>query len=372
MRSDRATAGVDVPVGVEQAPTSARIPRNRWNHWRWVWEQNPRAVMLAVGMLVAGLGTVLFAPSTGFVDIVFLIFLWATLASAWNFLAGFGGQLSLGHATFYGVGAYAPSLLFLRFDISPILGSMVGGLLSVLLAVVVGLASLRLKGVFFAMATFVMGVAFMVLAVNAAGITGGSFGLPLPVRGEWYELIFASRTPYLVIAMALFAVSIAVIFGLRYSRFGLNLVAARSDLDAARSFGIDVRGVRLRATMLSAFITSVCGTLSTFYLLFIDPVNAFGFALSVQIVIVTIIGGIGTLGGPLIGAMVVIPLEQYLRDNVASTMRGLNGLALGVLFLLMVMLAPNGLWGFIDHLLTGARRRATVVKARVAGTRGSR
>lgn len=324
---------------------------------RWTWAQDRPAAVAVLALVAFAVLVGATSSSNRLIDITFRIVLWATLAIAWNFLAGFGGQLSLGHAAFYGIGAYAAVLLFINLDISPLVGGLVGAALAAALAFIVAIASLRLRGVFFAMATFVMGIAFKALATNLADVTGGSFGQPLPLYGSWTDLIFGSRRPYLFICVVLFAIAGFSAMALRYSRFGIQLVAARADVDAAKTMGINVRRIRLLALLFSAVLTSLCGTLSAFYLSFVDPENAFGFSLSIKIVYITIIGGIGTLVGPILGAVIVIPLEQFLADNFAQQLRGLGGFALGIGFLLMVMIAPDGLYGRLRSAARSLGRR---------------
>jgi branched-chain amino acid transport system permease protein len=322
----------------------------------FTWRREPAAVVLAAVALALAAAIAVLSGSNQTLDLLFQVVLWATIATAWNIIGGFGGQLSLGHATFYGLGGYAAALLLLGAGLSPIAGAAVGVLLAVALGLVVGLAGLRLRGPFFAMVTFVTGPAFQTIATNWTGFTGGSGGVSLPLRGEWYMLIFANRRIYVFLALGLLAVTLFVTYRLRYTHTGMYLIAAGADPDAARSLGVNVLWVRLGGMALSAALTALCGVLATVYTLFLDPENAFGAPLSIKAVTVAIIGGAGSLVGPLLGAVVLIPLEQYLSHTFAGVVRGLSGILFGLLLVVVVVLAPGGIAEGLQRLWPRLRR----------------
>lgn len=329
---------------------------------RWFMHGEASAGVVAVAVVLVLLYVFFTDASNTTVDLVFRVALWAALASAWNLIGGFGRQLSLGHAAFFGLGAYGAALAVARTDVPALFGGLIGALIATLLGVVVGLAGLRLRGPFFAMVTFVMGLALETIAVNLAAVTGGSFGLPLPIeQGPWYSLMYADRSTYLVPVTLLFVVVVLVSFGLRYSRLGLSLIASQSDLEASRSLGINVFRVRVATMALSAFLTALAGMLTAMYVLFVDPANTFGLSISITIVFIALIGGLGTLGGPLLGAMVYVPLDIYVSTRLAGGIRGFSGLVLGTVLFAVVMLAPNGLvgaWRNVRDRIRGRRRGA--------------
>jgi branched-chain amino acid transport system permease protein len=326
---------------------------------RLTWRQEPGAVVLAVAAIGVAFAIGGTSSSNQTLDLLFQVVLWATIATAWNIMGGFGGQLSLGHATFYGLGAYAAALMLLRQGVSPLLGAWLGVALAVGLGLVVGLAGLRLRGPFFAMVTFVTGPAAQTIATNWTGFTGGSGGLSLPLRGDWSMLIFANRRIYVFMALGLLVVTLFVTYRLRYTHTGMYLIAAGADPDAARSLGINVLWVRLGGMALSAALTALCGVLATVYTLFLDPENAFGAPLSIKAVTVAIVGGTGSLVGPLLGAIVLIPLEQYLSNTFAGVVRGLSGILFGLLLVVVVVLAPGGIAEGLRWLRPGTRLRPT-------------
>lgn len=328
---------------------------------RWIYLHDRMGVYISLLFIVGAGATAIVSNSDPTLDLVFQVAIWACLASAWNIIGGFGGQLSLGHAVFYGLGAYGTALTIVRTDLPAVVGVLFGAACAIVAGVVVALASLRLRGPFFAMATFVMGIAFETIAVNLAEFTGGAFGIPLPITsGAWYQLTFEDRRVYPLLAIGLLIVITLVVFRIRYSRFGLHLIAARTELYAARSFGVSVVRTRVTAMCISAFFTALAGALQAAYLLLVTPDDYFGFAISIEIIFIAIIGGIGTVAGPFIGAAIYIPLEQFINQNLAGGVRGLTGFLLGLVLFLVVVLAPSGVMG-------GLRKASAAIRGRLLG-----
>jgi branched-chain amino acid transport system permease protein len=331
---------------------------------RFAWKQDPGSLAFAGAVLVIMLGLALAAPNNQMLDLLFQVAIWASIATAWNIIGGYGGQLSLGHSAFYGLGAYGGALLLTGAGLSPIIGIGAGAALAVVLALVVGLAGLRLRGPFFAMVTFVMGPAFQAIATNWAGLTGGSGGVSLPLHGDWSSLIFPDRRIYVFIALGLLALSLYVACRLRYGRTGLHLVAAGGDPEVASSIGIAVLRVRLGGMAVSAALTALAGGLATFYVLFLDPENAFSASLSIKIVTIAVIGGTTSVIGPLLGAIILVPIEQFLSNAFAGRIPGLSGILFGLLLMVVVLVVPGG----VVRLLRRGRfllgRSGGVVRAR--------
>lgn len=335
---------------------------------RFAWKQDPGALVFAVALPALLLAVSFAAPGHQALDLLFQVALWAAIATAWNIMGGFGGQLSLGHSAFYGLGGYAGVLSLIGLGISPILGIAVGVLLSVLLALVVGLAGLRLRGPFFAMVTFVMGPAFQAIATNWGRLTGGSGGLSLPLRGGWATLIYADRHIYLFLALSLLALALYLAFRLRYGRTGIHLVAAGNDPEVAASVGIPVLRVRLIGIAASAGLTALAGGLGAFYVLFLDPENAFSAGISIKIVTLAVIGGTSSVVGPLLGAAVLVPIEQFLSNMFAGSIPGLSGIIFGLLLMFVVLTVPGGIVRIVRRAwsrLSGAPRLATAARTRI-------
>lgn len=281
-------------------------------------------------------------------DFVFHVFiticLYGALATAWNIVGGFAGQLSLGHAIFYGIGAYTAALL-VPYDISPWIGMLAGALVSALVGVGIGLPCFRLRGPFFALATIAFLQVIRLLALHFTSLTGGAVGLMVPLQTGWQWMIFFERWPSLLIAFGMLGLTLAVSGWIRHSRFGYYLVATREREPAAAAAGVNTLRVRLAAVAVSAALTSMVGTFHGMYLTFIEPEAMFSLAFSVQIAMFALIGGIGTVLGPLFGTLLVVPLTELARGWLGASALGLHGFVYGTVLVLIVLFLPDGLAG---------------------------
>lgn len=247
---------------------------------------------------------------------VFLtIFLFGYLAQSWNILGGFAGQLSLGHAAFFGIGAYTSTLLFVEFGISPWIGMAAGMAVAGAFGLIVGFLSFhyRLAGPFFTLAT----IAFAELARLAAlhlKFTGGSMGILIPLQGDSLWLFqFNGRAPYYYISLAMLVAVTALIWWMARSRFGYYLHAIRQDEDAAEAVGIDTRRCKLIAATVSAGLTGAGGTFYAQYTQYIVPNDILTVGLSVEIILRAIIGGSATVFGPVVGSFILTPIAELTR-----------------------------------------------------------
>jgi branched-chain amino acid transport system permease protein len=272
--------------------------------------------------------------------------LFATLlAQAWNLLGGFGGQFSFGHALFFGCGAYTQAIL----QLSGGLGAWPALALSVALAAAVGAAvgalSFRygLRGSYFALASLAFAEVFRIGALSL-DITGGGVGLMLPLQEGFSRLQFGSRKGYALVLLAFVAAALVVSSWLRHSRFGAQLQAVRDNEDAARAVGVDPFTVKLRASMMSAAFMGAAGALYLQMFQYIDPAIAFGPAISVEALVGAIVGGMGTLWGPVLGAVVLHLLAEGTR-NLFGQLPGLNMVIYGAVLVLIVTFLPRGLAG---------------------------
>ena len=295
-------------------------------------------------MLVLVLAAVLATASANTV----LNFLVAALITAlagqgWNLLGGFGGQLSFGHAAFFGTGAYVTAVLQQRYGVGAwpaaaaavASGAVIGGL--------IGALSFRagLRGSYFALVTLAFAEVFRILA-NSWDVTGGAAGLLLPLRVAAGNFQFADRRSFGAIALAAVAIVLGITYAIERSRFGAQLAAVRENEDAARALGIDPFAVKLRAITLSAAITAASGVLYVQYYLFVNADLAYGSAVSVSALLAPVIGGLGTVIGPVVGALALQGAGELLR-GVAGPIAGLDEVAFGVLLVLAIAFVPGGL-----------------------------
>jgi branched-chain amino acid transport system permease protein len=280
-------------------------------------------------------------------DIIVSSFFYGTMALAWNLVGGFAGQISLGHTAFFGIGAYTSTLLYLHYALSPWVGMLAGAVLSVLVAIGIGIPCFRLKSHFFALATIAIGEVLRYLASYWRGLTQGGVGLLIPFKPGFENFMFKSKLPYAYIALVLMLVMLLICYGIRNSRFGFHLISLREDQDAAESLGVKTSRAKLAALMISAFFTSITGTFYAQYILFIDPATLFTLGFSVELALFAIIGGLGTVTGPILGAFLLTPLDVFLRAWLGGVSAGLNFIVYGVVLMVAVKYFPLGISGWV-------------------------
>ncbi len=281
--------------------------------------------------------------------VMIMIFLYATLAQAWNLLGGYCGQISLGHAVFFGAGAYTSSLLVRTAGLTPWLGMAAGALVAVALSQVIGFPVFRLRGHYFAIATIAVGEIVQILALNW-DLIGAARGLFLPIKRPdslWNFQFHESKQAYYYIALALLGLAVGLTRTIERSRTGYYFRAIREDQQAAASLGVPVTRYKLRAMALSAALTALAGTFYAQYVLFIDPESTLSLSLSILICLVAVLGGVGTVWGPLVGAAVLVPLGEFTRVLFGGTGKALDLVIYGALIMVMSVLQPAGLVGLL-------------------------
>ncbi len=279
------------------------------------------------------------------------VLMYVALAQAWNLLGGYAGQLSFGHAAFFGIGAYTSALLLIEGGLTPWLGMWVGGLLAALVGLAVGYPCFTLKRHYFALATLALGEIARI-AFTHWKLVGGSLGLDLPLRylNNSAYMMWMDKLPYYYVALGLALFATAVVFVVDRARLGLYLQAIHQDEEAAANLGIDVRRYKLVAMGLSAFLTALIGAFYAQYVLYIDPNNTLTLAISVKIMVVALIGGRGTVAGPILGAFLLIPLSEYARTYLGGLGRGYDYLLYGLVVMLVAMREPRGLIALVERL----------------------
>ncbi len=332
----------------------------------------------AVVAALAALPLVVRSPYA--IHLMFLFFLSVVMGGAWNLIGGYGGQYSVGHAAYFGIGAYTVLVLLQSRGIAPWWGLAPALLLAVVVALVVGSITFRLRGPYFVLASIAVAEIFRLAALNWKSLTNGAEGIlvsgvpPLAVGGVVLTT-FATKVPYYYMGLALSVVVVAVTVWFQGSKVGYYLQAIREDQDAANSLGIPLTFYKNVALALSAFFTAWAGALYAVYVGFIDPATALGLDISVQIVLTAIIGGIGTVLGPVVGAGLLVALSEALRANLLTDLLVGAGvvsetsavgrflkdnlshahmLIYGLLVALVILYMPDGVMGAIR---SAARRR---------------
>ena len=293
-------------------------------------------------------------------NIIGLTFMFMAAALAWNWLGGFVGQISFGHSAMFGVGGFVAARLMLAFGLPSVVGWLAGGLVAGGYALLWGHPTLRLRGPYFSIATIGVGEATRLIATYWSDFTGGSSGLSLPLSSGptkyqlyWYGL-------YLLVA------AVAISYWLRRSRIGLALLAIKEDVEAAADVGVNATRYQDLVLFLSGTMVGVCGGFYASYQAFIDPQDMFSFDRSISLILMTVIGGIGTVLGPTGGAVVFVIIQEFLLANYSQLYLGLYG----ILLILIILFEPLGLTGLLLRLrqLTGYRPPGDVGAGGLAST----
>jgi branched-chain amino acid transport system permease protein len=309
-----------------------------------------------------------------------LIFISVIMGSSWNILGGFTGQYSVGHAAYFGVGAYTTMVLLQFKQVAPWIGIWAGAGAALVTALVIGSICFRLRGPYFVLASIAVAEIFRVSALNLKNLTNGAEGvlvteIPPLMIGETMVTDWVSKVPFYYTSLAFALLIILVTWLVRISKLGYLFLAIREDQDAAHSLGINLTAYKNTALSISAVFTSLAGSVYAVYVGFIDPSTVLALDLSVQIVMICIIGGIGTILGPVIGALVLVPLSEALRSNLITDalikagivneespvgaflkehLAHAHVLIYGILVVVVILFMPEGVLGFIKKL--GARK----------------
>ena len=272
-----------------------------------------------------------------------LVLLSAIGASAWNLIGGYAGQVSVGHAVFFGAGAYSALALYSQFGLPPLAGVPLGALIAALIAALIGVPTLRLSGHYFSMATIAVAELVRVLVTNWEWV-GGAQGISGPaVPRTVLDLSFTSALPYYYIFLAVLAAVLWATWRIENSRMGYYLRAIKDSERAARSLGVAAGRYKLYAYMLSAALTAVAGSLYALMFGFVDPESGFGILISVKMLIMAALGGSGLLLGPLIGAMILVPLEEISNSLLGGKGAGLTFVVYGAIIVVIARFLPSGI-----------------------------
>jgi branched-chain amino acid transport system permease protein len=270
-----------------------------------------------------------------------LVPIWAVLGVSWNLFSGYSGLVSFGHAAFFGLGAFTVTLLLVHLGVTPWFGIPVAALVGGLAGIAIGLPTFRLRGIYFALAMLAYPLVLTYL-FDWLGLQEVSIPL-MREHAAWF-MQFRDPRAYLAIACGLLALSLVACAAVQNSRFGLSLLAIKQNELAAEALGVDTRAWKLRALALSGAIAGAAGGLYAMVLLVVTPASVFGMVVSAEAVILPMFGGAGTLWGPVIGAVILVPLAETLRAEFGQFLPGIHGVLYGVAIILVILLAPEGLY----------------------------
>jgi branched-chain amino acid transport system permease protein len=311
-------------------------------HRTWLWLGALTAIVLVLPLLV----TNRFAT-----DIFIRILLFAFIGVAWNLMGGYAKQLSLGHAAYFGLGAYTSTILEIRFGISPWLGMVAGGVVAMLASLPIGWLCFRLRGPYFAIATIATAQVLMLLFLKFRDFAWGAEGTTIPNFGDAPRMMqFDDKSSYYYVALGLLALGLIITYRIEHSWMGYYLVAIGEDEDAAEAVGVNAPRIKRDIYMISAFLTALAGTFYVQYIYFIDPATAFSFNISVEAALVSIVGGIGTLWGPVVGTVLLETTSALLQSWLGSSAGGVQLTVYSLILIAVILWRPSGLLGVFSDV----------------------
>jgi branched-chain amino acid transport system permease protein len=319
---------------------------------RWI-------AILAV-IAIAAVLPLLLSPTGYWIRVLTFTLLFAAMAQVWNIIGGLANQTSLGHAAFFGIGAYTSTILVLKFGISPWIGMFAGGFLGGVAALIIAVPTMRLQGHYFALATLAFGEVMRVIANVWSSLTGGPVGLSVPfVPPSIAAYSFKQLLPHAYIALIALIVVTVIFEAIRRSAMGYRLRAIKENPAAAEVIGIDTTKVKLQTAVISGVLMAMLGTLYAQVAVFFDPDTVFSAAsISIRVALIAILGGVGTAIGPILGALFIIPVEELMNDLFSSGAAGLSQLIFGVILIAVILWRPRGFITVFDSLMARFSKKA--------------
>lgn len=308
-----------------------------------------RCGLAALAMTALALPLILRSPT--YLHILIMLYLYAYMTTTWNLVGGFAGVLPLGHSVFVGIGAYTSTVLWLQWGVSPWIGMLAGGCLAAFVGYLIGKPTLKMRGAYFALATmaFVEGVRVIVENVDMLGPfkLNGPRGLnvpPMPAgEGSFAAFQFASKEPYYYIILFMLMGVLYLTWRLSRSKLGYSLSAGGEEPEAAEALGVNVARCKVKAMVASAFLTALAGTFLAQLTLFIYPKSVLTLDLSFELAFIALIGGRGSIAGPVIGALMLRPVTEFSRIYLSATLPGMHLILLGVILIVVMLYQPRGL-----------------------------
>jgi branched-chain amino acid transport system permease protein len=292
------------------------------------------------------------------IDIFIRILLFSFIGVAWNLMGGYAKQLSLGHAAYFGLGAYTSTIMQIDFGISPWIGMIAGGVVAAIASLPIGWLCFRLRGPYFTIATIATAQALMLIFLKFRDFAWGAEGTTIPNLGSSPLMMqFETKASYYHVVLGLLALALFITHRIERSWMGYYLVAIGEDEDAAGAIGVNAPRIKRDIYMISAFLTALAGTFYTQYIYFIDPATAFSFNISIEAALVSIVGGIGTLWGPVIGTVLLETTSALLQSWLGSTTGGIQLTVYALILMAVILWRPTGLMGFANEVLQRRRER---------------
>ncbi len=302
--------------------------------------------LILLGIVVFGIPLVLRSPT--YLHIIILLFFYAYLTTSWNLVGGFAGVLPLGHSAFIGIGAYTSTILSLQYGISPWLGMIAGGFLAGIVGILIGLPTFKMRGAYFALATIAFGEGIRVMVENIDTLgplnIRGPRGLEIPpTHTGFVNFMFNTKEPYYYIILVMLIGVIAFTYFISRSKLGYFLIAGGEEPEAAMSLGVNVARSKLIAMAMSSFLTALAGTFYAQFTLYIYPKSVMSLDLSFEIAFIALIGGRGSIAGPVLGALLLRPVSDFSRIYFGSSLPGLHLIIFGMVLILVMIFEPRGL-----------------------------
>ena len=325
-----------------------------------VFNTNKSMVYVLFGFLGFLILFPVLSPSQFLLHLMIMIFMHAVISQSWNIIGGFSGQISLGHGAFFGIGAYASSFFYVEFGLTPWIGIIIGILICAVIAILVGIPMLRLSGHYFAIATLLIGISFQVV-FQRWDLVGAASGLWIPLTSEdsYYAMQFhSSKAPYYYLFLIFFVIIFFITWLISRSKLGYRLRAVRDDAQAAQSLGIDVAKHKIIAFAISAMMMAPMGSLFAQYILIVDPDRMFNFEISIIALLISVLGGIGYVWGPLVGTIILIPLAEYTRIFFGGTGGAVDLMVYGIVLMIICVFKPSGIISLLpNHILHREKKR---------------
>jgi len=311
-------------------------------------------------VLVVGVFTLpLWMSSPAYLQIVILLFWYAYITTSWNMVGGWAGVLPLGHSAYIGIGAYTSTVLAIHYGLSPWIGMLAGGIIASIVGIIIGIPTLKMRGAYFALSTMAFGEGVRVFVENTDKlgpfVLNGPRGICIPLHESFINFQFMSKVPYYYIILIMLCIALFVTWYMSRIRIGYYLNAGGEEPEAAQSLGVNVARYKVIAMGISCFMTALAGTFYAQLMLYFYPKAILGLDLSFEIAFISLIGGRGTLAGPVIGALLLRPVTDFSRIYFSSMLPGLHLVIYGIVLILVMLYQPRGLQAplsrFYDWLL---------------------